>query len=62
MGAQPKRKLHRKYTRRAHLMDKLRETWASFTKCPDSGKPQLPHTVSPYTGKYKGKQVKVNKD
>ncbi|MCA9385178.1 50S ribosomal protein L32 [Candidatus Dojkabacteria bacterium] len=57
MGAQPKRKLHRKYTRRSHLMSKLRTAWNSFTKCPDTGKWKKPHTVSPYTGKYKGKQV-----
>lgn len=53
MGAQPKRKLHRKYTRRANK--KLE--WPSFTKCPDTGKWILSHHVSPHTGKYRGRKI-----
>ncbi|MBD3363080.1 50S ribosomal protein L32 [Candidatus Dojkabacteria bacterium] len=58
MGAHPKRKLHRKYTRRSHLSLK----WPSFTKDPDTGKLILSHRVSPYTGKYNGKQIVAVKD
>jgi ribosomal protein L32 len=51
--ALPKRKLHRKYTRRANI----NLTWPSFRKDPDTGKWILSHHVSPYTGKYNGKQI-----
>lgn len=58
MGAQPKRKLHRKYQRRASKNAEM----PSFTKCPDTNKWMLSHTVSPHTGKYKGKQIVMPKD
>lgn len=62
MGALPKRKLARKNRRRSHLRDKLREFMNRFTKDPDTGKWILSHHVSPFTGKYRGKQVSVVKD
>ena len=62
MGALPKRRLARKGTRRSHLRDGLREFLNSFTKDPDTGKWILSHRVSPFTGKYRGKQVEIIKD
>lgn len=62
MGALPKRKLARKGRRRSHLREKLIEFMRRFTKDPDSGKLILTHTVSSYSGKYKGVQVLDVKD
>lgn len=57
MGALPKRKIPRG-GRRAHIGKnrKLAEL-TGFTKCPDTGKLIPRHTVSPYSGKYKDKQI-----
>lgn len=62
MGAEPKRKLARKGRRRSHLKDKLKKFMQRYTKCPDTGKWILSHHVSPYTGKYDGKEVNIIKD
>jgi ribosomal protein L32 len=57
VGALPKRKIPRG-GRRAHIGKnrKLAEL-SGFTKDPDSGKLIPRHTVSPYTGKYRGRQI-----
>lgn len=53
--ANPKKRKSRSATRsgRAHLS--LKET--ALDKCPQCGRPKLPHTACSFCGTYKGRQV-----